>query len=770
MKTTRLLSLALLLCMMFTLMPPKLVESAGQEIPEAALLATDAFGHILNPDAPFSWNDIAIEGVGQQLTMAEDDNAVMLRSLPFSFPFYEYNYYQIQISIDGVIYIGIEKLPDEINIRPLPFESPPNAIIAPFWEDLALVLDSTHNDGEIWIKSSGEAPNRSYTIQWNNVYRLGSGTPLTFQVVLKESGDIIFNYKTLGDVIPDIPVGIEDSDGIDGIQYQYAVNNLTSEKSVYITRPGPGARLKAFPVYQGGFLDVQSSKFDVTIRNTGTVNDSYTMSKDFIEGNPDWSVQFLDELNDPIENTGMIIPGGERTIRIALHSAFVPIAGDYAKVKAIFQSTTNTDKKFSVQVQAAVPAEFTKVHVIENPTPKTSVLFRTQASGQYKVIPYQSPNSLAILRIGGGKYLLTSDNQDSGGSSNIEFNFIDTSLNNEFYVQLVEDNSQISEEIVRDLAPSMAITPDGHIGIIFIRERIREEQVGEFVVSRMQSNIWFAAVNPKGVLAGPYRITSNSAYGTQQAEGIDFYTSPTITATADNRFTLVWVRNKMVSGERVSDLYKTNLSLAELAVGGSINPAIPLTNGQTYYRYYDPVITSLRGGGSALITSVFKTETMEFNFKIFNLDNDGNYVSEMNLERAMQGVRPDILQLRNGNILFGYTTSDNSGIGYALITPNKTVHRCELPLPAGDSLDYVSITTDPAGNGILTWADRLTSKHYYTLISPNPPGEINACVLLTPPMMYGKWPVSETIRSHYNLHSTTAPLGSPNLFIPLIGQ
>ncbi|HSV86799.1 MAG TPA: hypothetical protein VLH85_09500 [Levilinea sp.] len=82
---------------------------------------------------------------------------------------------------------------------------------------------------------------------------------------------------------------------------------------------------------------------------------------------------------------------------------------------------------------------------------------------------------------------------------------------------------------------------------------------------------------------------------------------------------------------------------------------------------------------------------------------------------------------------------------------------------------YVT-SLDLAGNGVLTWADRLTSRHFYALISPNPPPGSNTCLLLTPPMIYGPWPLGDSMRSHYNQHSTIAPLGSLNLFVPLVGQ
>jgi hypothetical protein len=783
-KTPKILSLSLLLCLVFTLAPAEHVELAEAKATQSSYdIVSDAFGYMLNPTAPINWEDL--KQTGSRILMPDDDNAVSLRSLGFLFPFYEEEYTHVYISIDGVIYLGITPPPVTINIRPLPFEAPPNALIAPLWEDLTLVLDSIYNEGDIYIKWGENASGKYFAIQWDKVYRLGSNVPLTFQAILMENGDIRFNYKSIGNLLPGAPIGMEDPDGIDGMQFVYNnqyfqdSNDNPIERSIYIKRPGPGPRLKAYPVLQGGFLEAQTARFVVNVRNTGTDTDSYTLLKEHVAGNPDWMVRFLNEHNEPITQTPSIGTRQEASVTVEINSYFAPIGGDFSKVKVTFQSTVNTAKKFSVEIQAAVPSEFAKVHVQQQ---ATSVLFRSQASGQLKTIPEQSRNSLAILRLGGGKYVAASDQESSGDTSSIQFTFVDTTLLDEHITYSLPDNSNLIglegtlcpdyPLIVRDLAPAMAITPDGNIGVIFIRERLGKFNVGGVCMSRMNSNIWFATIKPNGVHLGPYPITRNTRAGTQQMADVEFYTTPNIAATSDNRFTLTWIRKKSISGgAQVSDLFAATFSMDKLTGNGTIVP-MALTNGMQHERFYDPAIIALKGGGSAIVTSVFKTDWMEYYFKLFYLNSDGSLVEGgvMNLERGMQGLHADLLQLRNGNLFMGFVTPDFGAIGYALITPDKNVHRCAMPVPTGDSLDYVSLTTDAAGNGVLTWADRLTSRHFYALVSPNPPGQPQTCVLLTPPMMYGTWPVEDTLRSHYNQHSTVASLGSPSLFIPLIGQ
>jgi hypothetical protein len=745
-------------------------------------MVNDAFGYVLDANASYAWTDIAVGGVGQRLSFANHDQAVSLRALGFPFPFYEYLYTHIQISIDGVIYLGSAALPETIHIRPLPFEGLPNAILAPFWADLVLALDSERNNGEVWVRAEGAAPNRSFTIQWNNVYRLGSGAPLIFQAVIKESGDIVFNYKSMGDIIPDIPIGIEDSDGIDGIQYRYDVNELVSEKSIYIARPAAGARLKALPLIQGRFLQAQAAVFDVTVRNTGTTVDNYQLSSVIESGNSAWQIGFL-RASQPITETGAVSPGREVTLQVAMNSVAAPLAGDFAIARIQFQSTVNPAKQSSVTIQGAVPSEFAKVHVQALPSPAASVLFQANAVGLLKAISAQSRHNLAILRLGGDRYLVASDQEGSGDISRVGYTFIDLSAQYSATTYYLPDNSQARPEgisgceaeqpLVRDLAPSMAVTPDGNIGIIFVREILKKVTgAGGACLDRLNSNIWFATVNAHGVKWGPINITRNDAYGAQQTPGVDFYTSPTIAATSDHRFILSWVRRKPTDGgQALRDVFIAHLDPANLAGDGSSIPTpMQLTEGTGNQLYFDPLVTPLRNGGAALVTSVYQHDWMEYFLNIFFLDGAGNILSIVQSARGTQGIRPDAVQLRNGNLLVGYTTPDNRSIGYLLITPDKSVFSCRLPAAGSATLDYVSITADPAGNGVLTWADRLTSRHYYTLISPDPSPESNTCALLTPPIIYGNWPVGDTIRSHYNQHSTIAPFGSPKLFAPLIGQ
>ena len=72
--------------------------------------------------------------------------------------------------------------------------SEPNAIIAPFWDDLnATGLTSPPG---VWYKFYGTAPNRYLVIEWYQVPRYGNpSATYSFEMVLYESSDRIkFQY------------------------------------------------------------------------------------------------------------------------------------------------------------------------------------------------------------------------------------------------------------------------------------------------------------------------------------------------------------------------------------------------------------------------------------------------------------------------------------------------------------------------------------------------------------------------------------------------
>jgi subtilisin-like proprotein convertase family protein len=114
----------------------------------------------------------------------------------FLFQFYGQNYQELFVSTNGLITFGsANDSPDNTNLQ----DPPPQATIAPFWEDL---ITGAGNTEAVFWEVRGAGADERLIIQWNNVRlagTLGLGqSPLNFQAVLNERDNSIqFNYQVV---------------------------------------------------------------------------------------------------------------------------------------------------------------------------------------------------------------------------------------------------------------------------------------------------------------------------------------------------------------------------------------------------------------------------------------------------------------------------------------------------------------------------------------------------------------------------------------------
>ena len=174
------------------------------------------------PDGPlFVWNDISSTGTEVNFNNGNDDdgytNAI---GIGFPFEFYGVNRSSVRISTNG--FLAFESLTNSARTnKPIPSEAAPNSIIAAFWDDL---------DG----KSQGEAyylqEADKFTVQFTNWQKYyssldgGSSGSYTFQIVLLPNGKIKIFYKEMNGALNEATVGIENTDGSDGLEIAYNSN------------------------------------------------------------------------------------------------------------------------------------------------------------------------------------------------------------------------------------------------------------------------------------------------------------------------------------------------------------------------------------------------------------------------------------------------------------------------------------------------------------------------------------------------------------------
>jgi Bacterial pre-peptidase C-terminal domain/Dockerin type I domain len=110
----------------------------------------------------------------------------------FTFPFIGTTYSSVSFSTNGLISFGVADA--EFANTDLS-NSPPEAVIAPFWDDM--VIDGTGTGtasrGIFW-QVIGSGASQQLIIQWNNEHEFGATTTFTFEAVLSVNGTIQFNY------------------------------------------------------------------------------------------------------------------------------------------------------------------------------------------------------------------------------------------------------------------------------------------------------------------------------------------------------------------------------------------------------------------------------------------------------------------------------------------------------------------------------------------------------------------------------------------------
>jgi hypothetical protein len=176
-----------------------------------------------------------LSSAGTKLSLTGDD-AVATVEMPFAFPYYGQAYRSAWVDTNGVLSFDdpAGSHPDNGSSLPAPIE--PNALVAPFWDDL--VVDAS---ASVQTSTTGVEGDRDFVVQWRNVYRKAdSGQRLSFEVVLAETGEVTFNYAELdtdAERGAAATVGIEAPDGADGLPYSVDAPALASGKSIVFALP-----------------------------------------------------------------------------------------------------------------------------------------------------------------------------------------------------------------------------------------------------------------------------------------------------------------------------------------------------------------------------------------------------------------------------------------------------------------------------------------------------------------------------------------------------
>ena len=202
----------------------------------------NAYPNYTCQDAPFSWVDVT--GVSP-LVGADGDDAFSTLNIGFPISFFGQTYSTAYISSNGFLTLGSNAGATAPLNAAIPTTATPNGVIAPFWDDLY-----PGATGSVHAAVSGAAPNRTLYVEWFNVphFNLSSSGPVTFEAIIKENGDVRYQYLDTSFEPAGNPAwnsggsataGVERADGVVGRQISFNQPLLTNGRAVSCTFGAP---------------------------------------------------------------------------------------------------------------------------------------------------------------------------------------------------------------------------------------------------------------------------------------------------------------------------------------------------------------------------------------------------------------------------------------------------------------------------------------------------------------------------------------------------
>ncbi len=171
-----------------------------------------------DPQGPvYEWNDISTSGT--ELTSwvptgtydALDEGYSGPVPIGINFKFYGEVQTALYVSSNG--FISFDPITENtFTNEGIPTAGMPDNILSPFWDDL-----DGRTQGNVYYQETAD----KLIIQYTNWQKYPGSGSLTFQIVLCSNNKIYFYYNNMAGTLNSCTVGIENSDGTDGLQVAY---------------------------------------------------------------------------------------------------------------------------------------------------------------------------------------------------------------------------------------------------------------------------------------------------------------------------------------------------------------------------------------------------------------------------------------------------------------------------------------------------------------------------------------------------------------------
>jgi hypothetical protein len=714
-------------------------------IPAGLTAQADMYGYTLDDTVPPAWMDLTASGTEVLFsTPNEDDEAVGPFSLGFDFPFYENIYSEVYLSTNGLITFGDGS--DLYDNQPSPRDTDPNNYITAFWDDLILSVDNNGQKVSQVFYTTGSGVNGKYfAIEWFQISRLGSQDKLTFEVVLYQTGDIIFQYNELNGILNQATVGIEDEHGVDGLLYLHNAPGLSVTKAVKFIRPAtPDWRVKVYPVYRSGFDINNQISLDFTVRNTSNKTDTDVYDL-VIGGVPaGWQLTWLsadgktplkDTDEDGVIDTGSLQPGADFKVVLKVVAPETAQAGDYIQPVITATSSRLPSKQAAVHMQIALPVPFAQASLDILAGPNLRLIWKHNLYGTNLNQGQQFTGSnLSVIAMPDKRYFYTWEhnlNIEGKSYANLEYmilNRFGVVLKN---VSTLTDNNQATNG-TEDRFLSLASTQSGRIGTIWVRTQRRDSD------QKINQNMYFALLDSMGkMIVNPINLTQNDQWRGQEDYDVPVYIAPRIAVTADSRFLLAWGDERNHPEGSSADLFYAVFDVNGIPVA----PVTPLTNSVGgEMRYSTPALVALPGNNVLMAYVVLNPGDPEdptddvSQAAYLALDSAGSLVKTETVITGSTGATPDGYLLSDASsVVLGWSVVSSAEVQYMLVDATSLEiigGLVKMATPKGRIPSAISVTGDDQGHAVLTWGDAEQSDYLcYALV--NTGGST-----VTPPMVY----------------------------------
>jgi hypothetical protein len=676
---------------------------------------------------------------GALLTFSSpDDGYSGPHSIGFDFKFYEQTFSQLYVSTNGLVTFGAWST--AYQSKPIPWAPTPNNLIAGLWSDLKM-----HN-GRAYLRTLGAAPSRVCVVEWE-IYDRPPSDPaailtLNFEVLLYENGNIVLQYKELDSAPARYTVGIEDSDGVNGLQYLPA---LAEGSDIRFIRPNPGPRVKALPRFQGSFVYDLKAQYRFSVENNGEWGaDVYNLKVS--STSPGWQARFYDRTgerllgdtnSDTLIDTGAVSQGQAITVTLKVEAPTTALPGDYTTLVFTATSTLEASRWMTGTVQSAVPLQFSQLYVSGGI--RMGQFWKENAIDR-QVLSFYPGATLSMESISTDNYLIA---WELGGSSSdglfteIYYNLYNR-LGGAGEDRLLTNTAEAVQEPNVDIAdarvPTIAASPDGRVAVAWnllkwrplasgarlplTREMLTDEQLA--VDYEKNSNVYFAVLDAAGNrLSSRYNVTQDAGWFLTGHT----YEYPVVAGDGDNRYVVCWIEQFSV-GRAVRCAVHTFdgqqiTQTATLQVAAAGASALALNH----------LLTTPLSSNRVLVTytEAYPTDTRVM-YAVIN--SAGALVYGPMQVAGADGVQPRAVQFSNGKILLAWIEQDGR-VAYTYLdtgfSAGPTQYLTHLSRRAADSL---SVTLEREGQAILTWVD-LDDQDYlfYAVLNQDQ-------AVRTPPMIF----------------------------------